>query len=574
MKRFFNYNIFLSIAILCMAPISKLLSQNSWLSAPSIYEVQSPKHETRAVWLATIGGIDWPRKKVQFGKTAVAQGIQAQQRELIDILDRLQRANINTVLLQTRVRGSVIYPSDIEPWDDCLTGRFNQNPGYDPLAFAIEECHKRGMELHAWIVTIPLGTATKQRRLGSKSITQTHPQLCKTIRGEVFMKPSEPGTAEYVASLCQEIAKRYDVDGISLDYIRYPEKEYRFDDSGEYKKFKGSLRGVQGEFKGSSRDDSRGVQGSSSVQEFKCESLADWRRDNITRIVRAVHDSIKPLKPWIKLSSSPLGRYRDLSQYSARGWCCYDAVYQDPRLWLREDLQDMLFPMMYYQGDLFYPFLLDWKENSYDHPVAPGLGIYFLDKREGNWQMKRDVRPQMYTARNTSIGGVCFYRSYYLTSNYQHIYDETSAFFATPSLPAVSTQFAALGTSPTPPTDLVRTENTISWHSPSLTSNLSSLTYNIYASYTYPVDIEDPNNIVALRVPNLSVSNLSTLNPNVSVKYIAVTAMDRFGNESIPLQEPVIYKESVSPRVEIIQQALKRHFSQGTITKKSKKRKR
>ena len=108
---------------------------------------QSPKHEVRAVWLTTIGGIDWPHSYAQ------AQ----QKQELIRILDQLQQANINTILVQTRVRATTIFPSGMEPWDGCLSGKPGMSPGYDALQFCIDECHKRGMECHAWIVTIPVG---------------------------------------------------------------------------------------------------------------------------------------------------------------------------------------------------------------------------------------------------------------------------------------------------------------------------------------------------------------------------------------------------------------------------------
>ncbi|MBO7138760.1 MAG: family 10 glycosylhydrolase, partial [Bacteroidaceae bacterium] len=106
----------------------------------------APKHEIRAVWLTTIMGLDWP--KTQATNSANRE---RQKEELCQILDELQACRINTVVLQTRIRGSVIYPSKIEPWDICLTGTFDRDPGYDPLAFAIEETHKRGMELHAWL---------------------------------------------------------------------------------------------------------------------------------------------------------------------------------------------------------------------------------------------------------------------------------------------------------------------------------------------------------------------------------------------------------------------------------------
>ena len=124
-----------------------------------IYNSLAPKHEVRAVWLTTIGGIDWPHSYSQSPYSA-----KKQQQELCQILDRLQQAKINTVLIQTRIRGTMIYPSDYEPWDGCLSGFPGKTPGYDALQFAIDECHKRGMELHAWVVTIcrQMGSAGMQ----------------------------------------------------------------------------------------------------------------------------------------------------------------------------------------------------------------------------------------------------------------------------------------------------------------------------------------------------------------------------------------------------------------------------
>ena len=127
----------------------------------SIEVAAQPKHEIRATWITTLGGMDWPRNKA-----TNAEGIHRQQQELCDILDQLKEANFNTVMLQTRLRGDLIYPSAIETFPEALTGRTGRNPGYDPLAFAIEECHKRGMELHAWIVTIPAGNNRQVRLLG------------------------------------------------------------------------------------------------------------------------------------------------------------------------------------------------------------------------------------------------------------------------------------------------------------------------------------------------------------------------------------------------------------------------
>ncbi|MCM1312944.1 MAG: family 10 glycosylhydrolase [Bacteroides sp.] len=501
-------------------------AQNS-LSNPqeSIYSVSHPKHEIRAVWLATIGGIDWPRTKANS-----ESGIERQKKELTDILNRLQQAHINTIILQTRIRGSVIYPSSYEPWDECLTGHPGKNPGYDPLAFAIEECHKRGMELHAWVVSIPLGKQQKQKNFGTQSIIKKRPSLCKAAGGEYFMIPGQDGTAEYIATICREIAEKYDVDGISLDYIRYPEKVYRFSDDNLYH----ILTKASKKQKASS-----GKNGTQSAH-APAGSLADWKRENITRIVRRVHEEVKATKPWIKLSSSPIGKYNDLARYSSHGWNCYNAVYQDPQAWLRDNIQDLLFPMMYFTGDNFFPFLFNWVENSYGHPVVPGLGIYFLDPREGRWQLN-DVRAEMYASRQTDTGGIAFYRSDFLTRNCKGIYDSAcEEFFPYPALqPRMS--WAADTIAPPVPRNLRYEEGTLHWDEgtagstlPDNYSECSYIYYNVYGSHTYPVDITQAENLLATRVTSTSfeLSGRST-----SMRYFAVTSSDRFGNESTAVQE-------------------------------------
>ena len=178
--------------------------------------MQSPKHEVRAVWLTTIGGLDWPHSYAQ-SKNSIAK----QQAELCTLLDQYAKAGINTVLIQTRIRGTVIYPSAYEPWDGCLSGFPGTSPGYDALKFAIDECHKRGMELHAWVVTLPMG---KWNKLGCRKLHAKYPGLIKKIGPDGYMDPENPRTATYLADICEEITRNYDVDGIHLDYIRYPEK--------------------------------------------------------------------------------------------------------------------------------------------------------------------------------------------------------------------------------------------------------------------------------------------------------------------------------------------------------------
>ena len=504
------------------------------------YKTEHPLRETRAVWLTTIGGLDWPRVHAVDESSR-----QRQKAELISILDNYQKANINTVIFQTRVRAAVLYPSHIEPWELSLTGVAGKDPGYDPLAFCIDECHKRGMELHAWVVCIPIGTKERQAKYGSASLVKQHPDLVKTAKGgEMFMKPGNPQTAEYIATICKEIVENYDVDGISLDYIRYPESIFNYSDDELYPR--------------------------SSTQ-----SKAEWKRENITRIVKCVHDTVKPIKPWVKLSSSPIGKYRNTSRYSAGGWNGYDAVWQDPVLWLEKHYQDMLFPMMYFTGNNYYPFLYQWLEKSNGHPICPGLGIYFLDPREGRW-MLNEVRAEMHAARDAGIGGIAFYRGEFLTKNCKGIYDATcQEFFPHPALTARMTWMGDT-VPPAAPTSLYIKEGTLFWSQPQTSLPMKgkegksgTLLYNIYGSDTYPVNVTKAENLLAARVQD----SFWRLNPKANrVSHYAVTAIDRLGNESSALQEELA--NGAQPRQINVSKLINPPMKSTSKTSKRKKKKR
>ena len=441
-----------------------------------------PKREVRAVWLTTIGGLDWPHS---YAQNELMAGRQKQ--ELRDILDKLQRAGINTVLFQARVRGTVVYPSQLEPWDGCLSGVPGRSPGYDPLAFAIDECHKRGMELHAWVVTIPVG---KWNALGCKTLRNKYPHLIKRIGEEGYMDPENTATATYLANFCKEITDRYDVDGIHLDYIRYPET-------------------------------------------WRINIAHDAARRNITAIVRAIGEKVKASKPWVKYSCSPIGKFSDLSRFASNGWNAYAKVCQDAQGWLRDGLMDALFPMMYFQGNHFFPFAIDWAEQSYGRMLVPGLGIYFMSPSEKNWSLDVITR-EMQVARQYGMGHA-YFRSKFFTDNLKGIYTYAQRVF-TPTLalpPAMTWENNKL---PAPPSDLNMSEEQgkaiISWRGGRSANNSPYILYNVYASTSYPVDVTDARNLIAMRY----AKNHIVVSPRNAQMYFAVTSIDRYGNESKPLQ--------------------------------------
>ena len=440
-----------------------------------------PKYEVRAVWLTTIGGIDWPHSYA-----GSARSIERQKDELRDILDRLQRANINTVLLQTRIRATTIYPSAYEPWDGCLSGKPGKSPGYDALKFAIDECHRRGMELHAWVVAIPVG---KWNAAGCVRLRKRHPGLVRKIGDEGYMDPEKPQTAEYLADLCAEITGNYDIDGIHLDYIRYHET-------------------------------------------WPMKVSRRQGRTNITNIVRAISRRVKSIKPWVKMSCSPIGKYKDLSRFSSYGWNAYERVCQDAQAWLRDGLMDELFPMMYFRGNQFYPFALDWNEHSYGRIVAPGLGIYFMSPREKDWPLS-DITREMLTLRHYGMGHA-FFRSKFFTDNVKGIYDFTAqSFNQYPALiPPMTWQSSAR---PSAPSGLSRRTledkvEVLSWTPTD--KDTTRIMYNVYSSREYPVNTDDARNLTVVRLRKSSL-----IIPHDPTRHYAVTATDRYGNESTPLQE-------------------------------------
>lgn len=444
-----------------------------------------PKYEVRAVWLTTIGGLDWPHS---YSRTASAAKIQ--QKELCDILDSLKAANINTVLLQTRIRGTVIYPSEYEPWDGCLSGVPGVSPGYDALKFAIDECHKRGIELHAWVVTIPIG---QWNGLGCRNIRKSKPHLLHRIGNDVFLNPEHHQTANYLSKICREITENYDIDGIHLDYIRYPET-------------------------------------------WKITVNREQGRQNITNIVKEIHKTVKSIKPWVKMSCSPIGKFDDLTRYWSHGWNAYTRTCQDAQGWLHDGLMDMVFPMMYFKDNQFFPFALDWKENACGRIVAAGLGIYFMSPKEKNWPL--DIFKRKMNVLRTNGLGHAFFRSRFFTDNTKGIYD----FIATnmdnyPALiPAMVWQSDVV---PTPPASLQidQTEkgDYLSWNGASDNSDSPYILYNIYASSSYPVDITDARNLIKTRHTGLDLF-IETHETRTNKPYFyAVTAMNRYGNESAPV---------------------------------------
>lgn len=459
------------------------------------YWRQTPGPEVRAVWLTTLSGLDWPSRPA-----TTPEGEARQQKELCDILNRLQAAGINTVIFQARIRSTTAYPSAIEPWDAAFTGKVGVRPGYDPLKLAVEECHKRHMELHAWVVAFPICKTAVERQLGKRALPRLRPELCRKSGDQWFMDPGVPGTADYLADICAEIVRNYDVDGIHLDYIRYPEESIAWNDRTTYRKYGAG------------------------------QPLADWRRANVTRVVKRIHDAVKAIRPWVKMSCSPVGKYADLPRQNSYGWNARDAVCQEAQEWLRDGLMDMLFPMMYFDGRHFYPFAQDWQEQSAGRPVVPGLGIYFLSPKEKNWDLSVITR-QLDFIRRIGLGGAAYFRSRFLTDNVKGLYDFVSKdYYSQPaSLPPMTWADSIAPDAPKVRLTREGLSLKLEWETVKDNAPATPVSYNVYRLERDSLSMTAAT-LIARRLTETGFSYTPAL-PTALYDAYAVTAVDAYGNE-------------------------------------------
>lgn len=441
---------------------------------------QTPATEIRAIWLTTNWRLDWP----VHGKTVAEQKM-----ELNLMLDELKALNFNTVFFQTRAQGKVFYRSRIEP----MSPYFNQNDNFDPLLYAIEQCHKRGLECHAWIVVYP-GEKVKKNKY--------KPSHYKAVNGIWHLDPGNPETRKYIVSIVNEIIENYDVDGIQLDYLRYPNNTQKFPDEDTYLKYGKSM------------------------------NLFDWRRDNINKLASAVYDSVKSKKKWVQVSSSTLGRYQILPHIDSNdSWTARDIVFQDAAYWLKNGKHDILFPMMYYQDQYFYPFLDDWIKNSYGRIVVPGLGVYQMLPNEKDWDLN-EVTQQMNYTRQENVCGQAYFRTRNVLDNLKGVKDFIHQFYARPAkLPPLTWLD---NSKPATPINLRVYKNEqgqmdIEWESP---DKDKQLTYNLYISSKDSIDTSDSRDILAVGIHENKYT--FEINEGDFGFYYSVTASDRYHNESAP----------------------------------------
>jgi uncharacterized lipoprotein YddW (UPF0748 family) len=293
--------------------------------------------EFRGAWVATVSNIDWPSRP---GLTTWEQ-----QAELLAIMNRAVALNLNAIVLQVRPSADALYNSPYEPWSAYLTGLEGRapEPYYDPLAFAVEAAHARGLELHAWFNPYRARHSSAKGAAARTHISATRSALVKQYGGYEWMDPGEPAVRERTLRVMLDVVKRYDVDGIHIDDYFYPYPELGkdgaaipFPDSASYAAYR---------------------RGGGTLERN------DWRRSNVNVLIRDMYVRTKTIKPWVKVGISPFGIWRPGNPEQIGGFDAYAKLYADSRKWLREGWADYFTPQLYWpiaQAAQSYPVLLHW----------------------------------------------------------------------------------------------------------------------------------------------------------------------------------------------------------------------
>lgn len=331
--------------------ISALLFLNAVLAQAQESEPPMVPREFRAMWVATVSNIDWPSRS--------GLSTWEQQAELIAILNKAVSLHMNAVILQVRPATDALYPSKLEPWSEYLTGQMGRppQPYYDPLAFAVDEAHKRGLELHAWFNPYRSRHPSAKSEIAATHLSSTRPEIIRTYGKHLWMDPGDSAVRSHSVRVLTDVVKRYDIDGIHIDDYFYPYKEK---DSA----------GVTIEFPDSVTWAAYAKRGGTLVRD-------DWRRRNVDLLVRDLYRSIKATKPWVKFGISPFGVWRPGTPPQIKGFDAYAELYADSRKWLNEGWLDYFTPQLYWEiarQDVSYPVLLKWwvSENSNRRNIWPG----------------------------------------------------------------------------------------------------------------------------------------------------------------------------------------------------------
>jgi len=402
-----------------------LATRLGWGEADRVEAAEPPavRREFRAAWIATVANIDWPSRP----------GLPAdrQQAELATLLDRAVATGLNAVILQVRPCADAVYDSPLEPWSAVLSGTMGRppDPPYDPLAFAIEEAHARGLELHCWFNPYRVQHTDKPGRVAATHASVSMPDAVRRYGKFLWFDPGEPAAADRFLDVVRDVVARYDVDGVHIDDYFYP---YPIQEAGREVPFPDDDSHARAVAAGGPAD--RGA----------------WRRANVDRLVERLWTEVKRQKPHVLVGVSPFGIWRPGHPPGVKGLDQVAALNADPKKWLAEGWLDYLAPQLYWRIDApeqgFEKLLAWWAgENVRHRGLWPGL--YTSRVRQDPaaavtktvWEAEEIVRQVAATRAPQDVGGAIHFSMKALADDYDDVATKLAAGpYAQPALvPAV-----------------------------------------------------------------------------------------------------------------------------------------
>lgn len=347
----------------------------------------------RGAWIATVSSLDWPSSK-----TAATQRTQFSA-----LLDQLQETGINAVFVQVRPSADALYKSSRVPWSNVLTGTQGKDPGYDPLAFMIEEAHKRGMEFHAWFNPFRASTGSSTASLASNHVAKAHPDWIVNFDGKLYINPGIPAARQSVIDDVMEVVRNYDIDGVHLDDYFYPYGESsskKFGDDSTYRLYNAAAHKNKG----------------------------DWRRANINSFIQTLGRSIDSSKPAVNYGVSPFGVWRNssvdpLGSPTRASVTAYDSTFADARTWIKNEWIDYVVPQIYWSNvntAVNYKTLVDWWADTVEGTNVDlyiGEAAYKVGTSEAGWSSPKELTDHLaYTIGRENVDGNIFFRAQHILS--------------------------------------------------------------------------------------------------------------------------------------------------------------
>ncbi len=491
------------------SPITKSSEFYNVLDVP----VAPSPREFRGVWIATVANIDWP--------TSSIAPFERQKEEFTKLLDYYKSLNFNAVIVQIRTAGDAFYPSEYAPWSRYLTGREGNKPNTpeDPLAWMIQEAHRRGLEFHAWMNPYRATMSLDTKILSAEHDYNKHRDWMIKYDTKYYYDPGRPEVKEHLVKIIKEVVQKYPIDAIHFDDYFYPYKvkNVSFGDAASFKKY-----GKPG------------------------QSLDDWRRDNVTQLIIEANNAIKSEKPWVQFGISPFGVWRnkdkDPSGSNTRaGQTNYDELYADVILWMQNKYIDYLIPQLYWSMDFnvasHRELVAWWSKNSYDTKIYIGNGPYKVrDNFDKAWDNPMEIPNQVGLSKITpNIDGNAYFSAKSMYIKNRDIAELLHKnHYATPAITPDAIREGYLYPPVFYPV-LTTLSDGLAFRFDQLIE--THYRYALVYSASSLIDLQEKNGACAFQKIYLDESNRKLL-PLLEVsnhKFIAFTLLDVYGKETRPM---------------------------------------